>query len=53
MVESASDRYLLFVSDLVLAECADGDGSLRANGSKLWLLTFYRLPLLPMSSQHR
>ena len=24
--DSASDRYLLFVSDLVLAECADGDG---------------------------
>ncbi|RLS74020.1 MAG: PIN domain-containing protein [Planctomycetota bacterium] len=23
--ESASDRYLLFVSDLVLAECGDGD----------------------------
>ena len=24
--DSASNRYLLFVSDLVLAECADGDG---------------------------
>ena len=24
--DSASDRYLLFVSDLVLAECAGGDG---------------------------
>jgi predicted nucleic acid-binding protein len=33
--DSASNRYLLFVSDLVLAECADGDGDAASERLKI------------------
>lgn len=33
--ESAPNRYLLFVSDLVLAECADGDGEAASERLKI------------------
>lgn len=33
--DSASNRHLLFVSDLILAECADGDGTAASERLKI------------------